>query len=144
MTRLFLLSGLVLVGLSSAAWSQATQQAPAPPPINPANFTGKVTNHPATDIRTLRYSFEPGARTNWHSHEGGQVILIEEGHMIVQEEGGPVREYGPRQAFTTSPGVRHWHGARPTESLKQVAMSFGMTNWMEKVTDDQYPSGGKK
>jgi quercetin dioxygenase-like cupin family protein len=62
----------------------------------------------------------------------------------VQEEGGPVREYGPRQAFTTAPGVRHWHGSRPNEPLKQVAMSFGMTNWMEKVTEAQYSAAGRK
>jgi quercetin dioxygenase-like cupin family protein len=144
MKRVLLLSGLLVAGLTSVAWSQATQPAPAPAPPNPANFTGKVTNHPTADIRTLRYSFEPGARTNWHSHEGGQVILIEEGHMRVQEAGGPVREYGPRQAFTTAPGVKHWHGALPGETLKQVAVSFGMTNWMENVTDTQYSVSGQK
>ena len=92
MKRLVLLSSLVLVGFSSAVWSQANQQpAPAPaaaPQPNPENFVGKVTGHPTTDIRMLRYSFEPGARTNWHSHEGGQVILIEKGHARVQEAGG--------------------------------------------------------
>jgi quercetin dioxygenase-like cupin family protein len=137
MTRLVVLSVLVIGGLASVAWSQA-QQGAAPAAPNPANFTGNVTNHPTTDIRTLRYSFDPGARTNWHSHEGGQVILIEEGRMRVQEEGGPIREYGPREAFTAAPGVRHWHGALPAGPLKQVAVSFGTTNWMEKVTDEQY------
>jgi quercetin dioxygenase-like cupin family protein len=142
MTRPLVLSVLVIVGLSSVAWSQA-QQAAVPAPPNPANFTGTVTNHPITDIRTLRYTFEPGARTNWHSHEGGQVILIEEGRMRVQEAGGPIREYGPREAFTTAPGVRHWHGALPGLPLKQVAVSFGATNWMERVTDEVYSAGRK-
>ena len=95
MTRVLTLSILVLTGLSSVVWSQAAQQpAPAPPQPNPENFTGKVTGHPTTDIRMLRYSFEPGARTNWHSHAGGQVILIEKGRVRVQEAGGAVRELG--------------------------------------------------
>ena len=90
MTRVLTLSVLVLVGLSSAVWSQAQQ--PAPPQPNPENFTGKVTGHSTAEIRTLRYSFEPGARTDWHSHEGGQVILIDKGRMRMQEAGGVVRE----------------------------------------------------
>jgi quercetin dioxygenase-like cupin family protein len=141
MKRTLILSGLVLAGLSSAVWSQATQ--PAPPPPNPANFTGKVASHPSAEIRTLRYSFEPGARTNWHSHAGGQVILVEQGRMRVQEAGQAMREYGPRQSFVTEPGVRHWHGAVPDEALTQVAFSFGATSWMERVTDEQY-AGGRK
>ena len=142
MVRLTVLSILVVAGLSPVAWSQA-QQGAGPAPPDPANFTGQVTNHPTTDIRTLRYSFEAGARTNWHSHEGGQVILIEEGRMRVQEEGRTIREYGPREAFTTAPGVRHWHGALPGAPLRQVALSFGATMWMEKVTDEQYSAGRK-
>jgi quercetin dioxygenase-like cupin family protein len=147
MKRLVLLSSLVLIGFSSAVWSQANQQpAPAPaaaPQPNPENFVGKVTGHPTSDIRTLRYSFEPGARTNWHSHEGGQVILIEKGHARVQEAGGAMREMGPRESVVTAAGVKHWHGAMPNEPLTQVSLSFGATNWMEKVSDDQYAGKGK-
>jgi 4-carboxymuconolactone decarboxylase len=143
MKRLVVLSVLVLVGFASAVWSQATQPAPAPPQPNPENFVGRVTGHSTSDIRMLRYSFEPGARTNWHSHEGGQVILIEKGQARVQEAGGAVKQMGPRESFVTAPGVKHWHGATPTEGLTQVSLSFGATNWMEKVTDAQYSSSGK-
>ena len=145
MKRLLMLSGLVVVGFASVVWSQAAQQT-APAPVaqpNPENFVGKVTGHATADIRTLRYSFEPGARTNWHSHEGGQVILIEKGHARMQEAGGAIREMGPRESVVTAPGVKHWHGAMPNEGLTQVALSFGATNWMEKVTDGQY-SGKEK
>ena len=139
MKRLLMLSGLVVVGSASVVWSQATQPAPAPAPQpNPENFVGKVAGHSTNDIRMLRYSFEPGARTNWHSHEGGQVILIEKGRARVQEAGGAVREMGPHESFVTAPGVKHWHGAMPNESLTQVSLSFGATNWMEKVSDGQY------
>lgn len=143
MKRLIALSVLVLVG-SSAVWSQPAQQGAPPSQPNPENFVGKVTGHPTIDIRTLRYSFEPGARTNWHSHEGGQVILIEKGHARVQEEGRAIREFGPRQSFVAEPGVKHWHGAFPTESLTQMAVSFGLTKWMEKVTEAQYSAGERK
>jgi len=144
MKRLLLLSSVVLVGFSSAVWSQARQQAPAAAQPNPDNFVGKVTGHPTSDIRMLRYSFEPGARTNWHSHEGGQVILIEKGRARVQEAGGAVREIGSRESFVTAPGVKHWHGAIPTEGLTQVSLSFGATNWMEKVSDAEYSAGARK
>jgi quercetin dioxygenase-like cupin family protein len=143
MTRVLTLSILVLVGVSSVVWSQNAQPAPSSPQPNPENFTGKVTGHPTSEIRMLRYSFEPGARTNWHSHEGGQVILIEKGRARVQEAGGTVQEFGPRESFVTAPGVKHWHGALPAESLTQVSLSFGATNWMEKVTDAQYTAKGK-
>jgi quercetin dioxygenase-like cupin family protein len=142
MTRVLTLSVLVLVGLASVVWSQAAQ--PAAPQPNPENFTGKVAGHPTADIRMLRYSFEPGARTDWHSHEGGQVILIEKGRLRVQEAGSAVREIGPRESFVTAPGVKHWHGAVPGEGLTQVSLSFGMTNWMEEVTDAQYAAGARK
>ena len=134
--RRFIVGAAVLVlGTAAVAWSQA--QAPVTQP-DPANFTGKVTGHPTGDIRMNRYSFEPGGRTNWHSHTAGQVVLIERGHARVQERGGPIRDLAPRQAFTAEPGVVHWHGALPNEGLTQVSLSFGVTNWMEKVTDEQY------
>jgi quercetin dioxygenase-like cupin family protein len=66
------------------------------------------------------------------------VILIEKGRARVQEAGGAVREIGPRESFVTAPNVKHWHGALPTDSLTQVTFGFGVTSWMEKVTDAQY------
>ncbi len=145
MRRRRVLMTVLLAGLSSVTWSYAAQQGtPAPAAPDPANFTGKVTGHPTSDIRMLRYSFEPGARTNWHSHADGQVVIIEKGHARVQERGGPVREFAPRQTFTAEPGVAHWHGALPSEGLTQVSLSFGATMWMEAVTDAQYSAGVRR
>ena len=138
--RLLVATAILTVGVASMAYSQATQApaaTPAPQP-DPANFTGQVTGHPTTDIRMLRYSFEPGARTNWHSHAAGQVIFIEQGRMRVQEKGGALRELGPRETMVVNPGVLHWHGALPGGPLTQVSLSFGVTNWSDKVTDAEY------
>ena len=85
-----------------------------------------------------RYTFEPGARTNWHSHEGGQVIYIEQGRLRVQEKGKPTREFDPGATFHTDPGVTHWHGALPSGTLTQVSLSFGTTTWMDRVSDADY------
>jgi quercetin dioxygenase-like cupin family protein len=142
MKRLTVSAGILVVGIGSVAWSQATQPAVAPVQPDAANFTGKVVGYVTADIRMNRYSFEPGGRTNWHSHEAGQSVYVEVGRARVQERGGPLREFGPRTSFTAAPGVAHWHGALPNEPLRQVSLSFGVTNWMEKVTDEQY--AGKK
>jgi quercetin dioxygenase-like cupin family protein len=147
MNRTVVLAGLLTVGLASIAWSQAAQPGASPAPLDPANFTGKVTTSPSSDVRVNRITFEPGARTNWHSHAGGQVILIERGTMVVQERGTSApagRAFKARETYTVEPNVVHWHGARPEATLTQVAFSFGTTNWMEKVTDEQYAALTKK
>jgi quercetin dioxygenase-like cupin family protein len=142
MIRLFVLSGLIAVGASSMAWSQAAQQAPAAP--DPSNFTGKVTSQPISDIRTLRLTFDPAARTNWHSHAGGQVIIVEKGTLRVQERGGTGKEFAPHQTYYAAPDVVHWHGALPSAPLTQVTISYGMTKWLDKVSDSQYQSAARK
>jgi quercetin dioxygenase-like cupin family protein len=145
--RLVVLSVVVLIGGACVAWNGAEAQgtqAAAPAAPDPANFTGKVTPHPTTDIRLLRYSFEPGARTNWHSHEGGQVIVVEQGRMRVQERGGRGREFAPRETYVVAANVEHWHGALPGEPLTQVALSYGATRWMKPVTDAEYQAAARK
>lgn len=141
MTRLLVLSSVIALGMASVATSQ---QATAPAAPDPANFTGTVTPHGTADIRMLRYSFEAGARTNWHSHEGGQVVVVEKGRMRAQERGGPGQEFGPRETYVVAPGVAHWHGALPGEPLTQVALSYGLTTWMTRVSDAEYAAAARK
>ena len=143
MTRFLALSSLVVLGMASIAASQAAQ-VPAPTTIDPKNFTGTVTQHPTTDIRMLRYSFVAGARTNWHSHEGGQVIFIEQGRMRAFERGGAAKEFGPRETYIVNAGVTHWHGALPAGPLTQVSLSYGATTWMSPVTDAEYAAAARK
>ena len=111
--------------------------------IGPATTKLLASADDGASVHVYRVEFESGARTNWHSHEGGQVILIEKGHARVQEAGGAMREIGPRESMVTAAGVKHWHGATPDEGLTQVSLSFGATNWMEKVSDAQYSAKGK-
>ena len=144
MRRLLTLSTLLGLGAASVAWSQGQPAAAAPPAPNPANFAGRVTPNATTDIRLLRYTFDPGARTNWHSHEGGQVIVVEQGRMRVQERGAAGREFAPRDAYVVAAGITHWHGALPGEPLTQVALSYGATNWMTPVSDAEYAAAARK
>ena len=145
MKQLLMLLGLIacvpLLSSSEALSQTSPPTAAAPATPDPANFTGQVVAAPTTDIRIFRYTFSPGSRTNWHSHENGQVIVVEQGRMRMQEQGGPVREYGPGETVRTPPGVPHWHGAVPEESMTQVAFAFGKTQWLQKVTDAEYSAG---
>jgi len=138
MKRILVLASVVLLG-GSASWLFGAQQAAAPAPtLDPNNFTGLVTPHATTDIRMNRYTFSAGARSNWHSHAAGQVLFAETGRMRTQERGKPVQEVGQGTTLRIEPNVAHWHGALPTEPLTQISLSFGVTNWMAKVTDQEY------
>ena len=138
MRRSLVLFGILGLGLTGV-WAQAAQQPAAPAPaFNPANFTGTVTPRGTTDIRTNRYHFDPGARTKWHSHEGGQVIFVEQGRLLVQEKGKAVREVEQGATFHVAPGITHWHGGLPNAGTTQISLSFGTTNWMDAVSDQDY------
>jgi quercetin dioxygenase-like cupin family protein len=118
--------GLLLVGSSYA------QQ-------NPPLFTGKSAVMDGKDLSVARRSFEPGARTYWHSHDRGQLLLVEDGRMRTQKKGGPVKDLGKGESDYTGPNVVHWHGAVPGQALVQVNVGFGgETKWMEQVTDTEY------
>jgi quercetin dioxygenase-like cupin family protein len=107
-------------------------------------FIGTTANMDAKDLGVGRRSFEPGARTAWHSHDNGQLIYVEQGRARVQRKGQAMKELGVGDSDYTGPNVVHWHGATPTQRLVQVAVSFGGdTKWLEKTTDDEYNGKGK-
>lgn len=87
-------------------------------------------------------TFEPGARTAWHSHPLGQTLIITAGCGRVQCWGGQVEEIHPGDVVWFPPGEKHWHGAAPTTAMTHIAISEKLdgktVNWMEKVTDEQY------
>jgi quercetin dioxygenase-like cupin family protein len=141
MRRALVLFGILGVGLTGVWVHAAQQSASVPPPqtFNPANFTGTVTQRTTSDIRMNRYRFDPGARTKWHSHDGGQVIFVEEGRLRVQERGKPSRDVEQGVTFHVAPNIDHWHGAVPSgKGITQISLSFGTTNWKEPVAESDY------
>ena len=120
-----------------------------PPAIGPAtNFTGAVrvasrfqADSPAR-VGGGVVTFEPGARTAWHTHPLGQTLIVTSGCGWVQQEGGPVQEIRPGDVVWFPPGVKHWHGATPTSAMSHVAVSEAQdgasVTWMEHVSDEQY------
>jgi len=87
-------------------------------------------------------TFEPGARTAWHTHPLGQTLFVTAGSGLVQEWGGPVRRINPGDVVWIPPGVKHWHGAAPTTAMTHIAIAEALdgtaVDWMEKVSDEQY------
>lgn len=87
-------------------------------------------------------SFEPGARTAWHTHPAGQRLIVTAGCGRVQREGGPIEEILPGDVVWFEPGEKHWHGAAPATAMTHIAIQEEMdgspVEWMEKVSDDQY------
>lgn len=137
MRRLLVLSFVMTAGLV-VAWSQTAAPTPSGTDPDAANFTGKVTGYTTSDFRTNRYEFVAGARTDWHVHEHGQTLTVETGRMLTQVEGEPVREVAAGSAVFAPAGKRHWHGATATAPMRQVSLSFGITTWLEPVSDSQY------
>ena len=110
----------------------------AQPKQNP-NFTGgTVTPIEDKSGAIAHFRFEPGARTKWHSHDGGQLILVEEGVGLTQVKGGPVIELHANESIYCPPGVVHWHGAAPDKGGVQYNVSRGGIKWMDEVTEDEF------
>jgi quercetin dioxygenase-like cupin family protein len=122
--------------------SQASARGPA------ANFTGSVRVDPLYGPRgpsrgsAAYVTFEPGARSAWHSHPLGQTLVVTAGVGRVQHWGGKVEEIRPGDVIWTPPGVKHWHGAAPSTAMthiaSQEAVDGKVVEWMEQVSDAQY------
>ncbi|MBI1205464.1 MAG: cupin domain-containing protein [Rhodopseudomonas sp.] len=87
-------------------------------------------------------TFEPGARTAWHSHPLGQTLLVMSGFGRVQRDGGPIEDIRPGDIVWFAPGEKHWHGAAPTTAMSHIAIAEALdgkvVDWMEQVSDAQY------
>lgn len=113
-------------------------------------FTGTVridplfpTTKPARSSGAY-VTFEPGARSAWHTHPLGQTLIVTSGLGYTQEWGGPIVEIHPGDVITCPTGVKHWHGASPHNAMTHISVVEELdgknVNWMEKVTDEQYNS----
>jgi len=87
-------------------------------------------------------TFEPGARTAWHTHPLGQTLIVTSGCGWVQREGGPIEEIRPGDVVWFEPGEKHWHGATPQTAMTHIAIAESLNgkavDWMEKVPEAQY------
>lgn len=112
-------------------------------------FTGAVRIDPLfleaeEPARTTGASvtFEPGARTAWHTHPLGQTLIVTSGCGLAQREGGPVEEIRPGDVVSFAPEEKHWHGASPTKAMTHIAIQEKLegssVEWMEHVSDQQY------
>jgi quercetin dioxygenase-like cupin family protein len=111
-------------------------------------FTGTVRidplfqANPPARANGAGVTFEPGARTAWHTHPLGQTLIITAGCGWVQQEGSSVEEVHPGDVVWFPPAVRHWHGATPTTAMTHLAIQEALdgkvVEWMEKVSDEQY------
>jgi quercetin dioxygenase-like cupin family protein len=115
----------------------------------PANwFTGNVLIGPLFEapeparVRGSNVTFEPGARTAWHTHPLGQTLLVTSGVGWAQHEGGAIEEIRPGDVVWFEPNEKHWHGATPTSAMTHIAIQEALNgrvvDWMEHVTDKQY------
>lgn len=87
-------------------------------------------------------TFEPGARTAWHTHPLGQTLIVTAGSGWAQREGGPIEEIRPGDVVWFPAGEKHWHGATPTTAMTHIAIAEKLdgnsVEWLEKVSDEQY------
>ncbi|MEZ5856959.1 MAG: cupin domain-containing protein [Hyphomicrobiaceae bacterium] len=116
-------------------------------------FSGTVRidplNQPEAPARAAcaHVTFEPGARTAWHTHPLGQTLIVTSGCGWVQREGGPIEVIRPGDVVWFPPGEKHWHGATATTAMSHIAIQEAQdgspVTWLEKVTDAQYAGGPK-
>lgn len=122
--------------------SVPTKRAPA------SYFTGTVFQDPIIEtpapaqLYATRVTFEPGARTAWHTHPVGQTLYVIAGCGRAQTEGGPIQEIRAGDVVWIPPGEKHWHGAAPTTMMTHIAMQEAMdgkyVDWLEHVSDADY------
>src|SRR5256714_10697821 len=111
-------------------------------------FTGTVRIDPLFEAKDparalgASVTFEPGARTAWHTHPLGQTLIVTFGCGWAQRDGGPIEEIRPGDVVWFEPGEKHWHGASPTTAMTHMAIQESLNgkavDWMEKVSEEQY------
>lgn len=105
--------------------------------LNMLSLKDEVFNAPIGNV-----TFEPGARTNWHQHSGGQILLVTQGEGRYQENGQPIQFLHPGDVVRIAPNVKHWHGAAPDSWFVHISIETNGANnkvtWLEPVTDSQY------
>ncbi len=112
------------------------------------NFTGTVWLNYLAETNTVHnvnigsVTFEPGARTNWHFHKGGQILLVTEGKGLYQEKGKTIEIINKGDVVKCPPNIEHWHGATSKDTMTHIAIgtntNIGGAVWLKAVTDEEY------
>lgn len=128
---------------------EITRSGSRPSGLGPAEyFTGAVRIDPVIQapeparVASATVTFEPGARTAWHTHPLGQTLLVTAGFGRAQRWGGPIEDIRPGDVVWFAPGEKHWHGASPTTAMTHIAIQERLdgkaVDWLEQVSDEQY------
>jgi quercetin dioxygenase-like cupin family protein len=158
-SALFISAIVIAIGIWSC--NPCKKQAPETAMIFPKgekvtnnNFTGMVwlnylaKNDTTYNVNIGSVTFEAGARTNWHYHKGGQILLITEGKGLYQEKGKPAKAVEKGDVIKCLPNIVHWHGAMPTETMTHIAIgtntNIGGAVWLKPVTDEEYKTSTVK
>jgi quercetin dioxygenase-like cupin family protein len=103
-----------------------------------------VPNDAMLNCQVANVDFEAGGRTNWHTHPGGQVLIVTDGVGYYQEKGKPIKVLRKADVVNIAPGIEHWHGASSDSDLTHIAINpnarNGVVNWLERVTEEEYHS----
>lgn len=145
-------AALPLLAFASPQSLEITTAASRPSSRGPIeNFTGSVRVDPLFDARAparasgAYVTFEPGARSAWHTHPLGQTLIVTAGAGRVARWGGPVQDIRAGDVVWIPAGQKHWHGASPTTAMTHIAIQEAVdgkrVDWMEKVSDSQYHGG---
>ena len=124
------------------AGSRETKEGPADWFTGVVRLEPLVQPTPPARVAVVSVTFQPGARTAWHTHPLGQTLIVTAGVGWVQREGGPVEEIRPGDVVWFPPGLKHWHGATPTSAMTHIAIQEQLdgkaVDWMEHVSDQDY------
>jgi quercetin dioxygenase-like cupin family protein len=122
-------------------------------PVSPENFTGTVRarvllpNDSVFQCAVFSVMFEKGARTNWHRHPAGQILLVIDGEGLHQLQGQPVQVIKKGDVIVCPPGGVHWHGASPGRAMNHIAINpnteHGLVQWLERVSEEEYAAPRK-
>lgn len=130
-----------------SSFRQIFPQGAENPPVNAQYFTGRsylapLTANKALNVPLYNVTFEPGCRNNWHSHTGGQILIVTAGRGYYQERGSAARELLPGDVVEIAPDVEHWHGAAPDSWFSHLAVecnpATNRNTWLEPVDDESY------
>lgn len=151
MKRLFIITSIFAVFFQLGAYSQAKKTGIFPEgKLTAANFTGKVWVQPLLPQDTIfnlvagSVTFSPGARSYWHTHNAGQILMVTNGTGYTQEKGKPIRIIRQGDVITCPPNVEHWHGASTGSSMTHISLNpnadRGVVTWLRPVNDQEYQS----